>query len=653
MATPFTDWELKDARDAISASIEEMVGSQAAFDTNAAFIEDHDHWQDGKGWVGPNGGGDLAVQTKVLAAVQRQFTPRDALNEILDRMANALLKREPDIDFIPLEPIPDPEIPDGADQETIDRLRAEVEQKREEQRLVTDAMKSAIAQWWDAKKLWPLARKVAKRSRWAGRGGLRTWIAPGNLEEVRAEQVATEGAAESEDGDEARETAAPSLVRLPTGLDFLDALMRVELSAPRPDATRVHVDQETQQKVGIFTYRDDDAAADKAELWFVDGDKTVLRVVSDGGEGDREFPVDLGKRLPIAEMEAELLVTEPARRLQNRLNFHESVLVRVGEVAGFPERYTLNAEPGGIWLDTPPAGSPPLQSQVINGKTWYLTPAPRTLGAAVTTELVGIRMKTGQGEERATPGVVFKEPTDPDYAIKASEHAYYALLKQCKQGHLATQSTAEASGVAYEQSRADYEDDLEAVAGPLSGMLREIIEVAIAWGEAMSEKQASGASFLDRFRVSVTMHVCAGPITPAAQLQNNANVEAGTLSRASAMAASGIEDVQAELEKIMGDPAALVDLRSSQATAITTLVAEGMSWEDAGRFVGIDDPDLLRLLKQADDAAAEREAQARTQADAIAAATGQGDSIDQILTGTKKKAPAPPPAAAAAAGAGA
>jgi hypothetical protein len=64
----------------------------------------------------------------------------------------------------------------------------------------------------------------------------------------------------------------------------------------------------------------------------------------------QEFPVKLGKRLPIAQMMADLLITDMVRRQQKSLNYFETVLTRVIETAGFPERYTTNAKPSGVWL---------------------------------------------------------------------------------------------------------------------------------------------------------------------------------------------------------------------------------------------------------------------------------------------------------------
>ena len=93
---------------------------------------------------------------------------------------------------------------------------------------------------------------------------------------------------------------------------------------------------------------------------------------------DRGVPVRLRDRRGkpfLAELRAPVLITDPVRRQQARLNFFESTLVRVVETAGFAERYTLNAAPQGMWLKTPPTTAPALDTQVdANNVTWYLHP---------------------------------------------------------------------------------------------------------------------------------------------------------------------------------------------------------------------------------------------------------------------------------------
>lgn len=589
----FSEWAVAEATEAIADAIALMPGGQEAFDANKAFVEDQDHWQEGDAWIGPNGGSDAELETLVLAAVERQLVAVDAIGEVLHRVANALLRREADVDLIPLE--------------------APEEDSEEEARLQEEAadIKAQLSHWWDQVKLWELARLAVKRSRWSTRGALRLWIGEGGLEVAK--------------------TDSGQVTRLPTGLEFADALGRLQLSAPTPDEALVHVDPDTQERVGIFLFEDENEQQ-AVELWYLDeDDKAVLRIAGDGQDEEEQFSVNLKGRLPILEMEADLLITGPVRVQQKRLNFFESVMVRVTEAAGFPERYTLNAEPDGIWLTTPPTAGPALKVQEYGGRTYYLHAAPRTLGAAITTHLVGVQSKAdANGTSIATPGVVFKEPTDPDFAIKASRHAHLTILRTCRQGHLAVDSTAESSGLAYEQARADFEDDLWSVKVPLEGLLRDTIETAIVWAEAMSTME--GGSILDRFRVSVTLNVKSGPVTPLAQQQNNANVQSGTLSHESAMAANGVEDVDAELQKIRAQPEAMMNLRTKQLAQIAELVREGLTWELAARMVGIEDEEELKLFQEADVVAGERRRQEAEQDD-------ETDDLRRLLTGTSVTPP--------------
>lgn len=603
MASPFDTWTYTEAKAAYDELLEE-VGGEEAFTSNHAFVELHDHWQDGDGWVGPDGGSDPEARTKILAGVERQFTPRDAIGEILDRMANALLKSEADIELVPLEPVEEPEVPEGASEADRQRIQAEAEERAAVLEAEGAELRAQLAAWWDQRKLWTLMRRAVKRSRWASQATLRTWIAPGNLVEV--------GTGSETDEDESGGTATV----LPSGLDFEEALAFVELSAPEPGVAFVHVDPDTQREVAVFLYEEDDLK--KAELWYVDGDETHLRVVSDDDQVGDLYPFQLGARLPIVRLESELLVTDPVRRLQRRLNFFESIIVRVGETAGFPERYTVNAEPSGIWLRSRPADGPPIDThEDENGVVWYLHAGQRTLGSAVTTELVGLLDEGQDGKKmRATPSVVFKEPTDPEYAAKAARHAYWTLLEQCRQGHLAMEDSGEASGIAYQQARADFEDDLAGLKPQAEALIRQILEVAIAWAELMGAEGESGA-ILDRFRVSVELHPRSGPITPDEQRQNNENVDAGTMSVESAMAANGVEDVDAELERIRSSPEARVELLTKQIESILEMSREGVPLDLAAQIMGVTDEEQITRFREAQARVSEGREQERALDDEI------------------------------------
>lgn len=576
---PFTDWTEDDARAAIDSAVATQVGEDA-FEANRAYLEDFDHWQDGDAWVGPRSSDD-SVWTSQKEVIARQFTPLGKISECLNRVANSLLKQEPDVAFVALEPA------------------EEGSEEADSQQAATDAMVALISGWWDDKKLWRLARLAVKRARWAVRGSLRVYLPQGSLER-------------SGDGDAVTFT-------LPSKLSFADALDRLELSAPEPDAAYVYTDPNTRERCAIYHFEEstEEGTEEKYELWFLDGDETVFRIVG-GDQDDEEYRVELGGRLPIVEMEADLLVTEVVRAQQRQLDYFNSLSTRVAETGGFPERYTINAEPSGIWLQTPPTHGPALMEKIEGGKNWYLHPAPRTLGAAITTDLRGIPNEDGK---LTTPSVVFRDPTDPEFAIKSKRDAVLNILHECHQAHVMMNSDAVASGYSREQARADHEDDLTNTKGPLEGMLRDLLELVIAWASQMSEEFPD---FLEDYRCVVNLHVNSGPISPEEQRQNNENVKAGTLSRPSAMAMNGVEDVDAELQRIETDPQSLIDIRTKQMTVITTYVAEGMGWETAAIEAGVEEEERLEVFRELD----------RRKADEESEEDAQDDEIESVLAGT-------------------
>lgn len=568
----FTKWTLAHARQAITQAIEATVTADG-YERNRDFVEKQDFFRDGAEWVGPNGGGG-AVWARIKPAIERQFTPYDVVGEALSRIPNALLKREAKIDFAALTPAED-----GTAAAT-KQAEAAAEKVRQ------------LSAWWDRVKLWERARRATTRSRWATRGALRLFLPAGQLERTTREDGAVE-------------------FKLPTGLAFEDALTRVQLDAPAPDKALVYTDPDTQKRLGIVIGTDTD---DKqiAELWFVEGANgasegesavTVVRTVREAGE-PQEFRLRARGRLPVAEMEAALLVTEPVRDQQNRLNFIESSLLRLVEAGAFPERYTKNAARAGIWIrDTPPADDPKPEKQVIDNVTWYLHPVARTLGPATMTELRGFEYNTNDtgGKGITTPDVVRFEPTNPAGLIEVARHARRTILQSCKQGHLAAESTAEASGVAYEQARTDFEDDLAATKGALEGLVRDILEAAIAFAEAMGPAASAGGtgSFLARFRCVVTLHVSAGPVSTEQRKTDAQAVKDGQLSVETAMARADVEDVAAELEKIRTSPLYLAALATARAQAVKALNESGLALdpEVVLKAVGYSEEEVKAMVK--------------------------------------------------------
>lgn len=588
---PFEDWSYQDAVDEIAARKNARVG-EAGYDANRAMAEAYDFWQDGKTWVGPRG--TAAVWVAALkAAVAQQHVPGAASLEALGNFARGLFGKEANVQLVPRAPVAE-----GSDEEAA--LKKEAEE-----------ILSFLSAWWDRVGLWAKLRQAGVRSRWATWGPLRLWIPSGRL-------------AEGEDG-------ARALPSLPS---FEGALGAIELSAPEPDHAIAFTHPDTQARAALFHFveQEDGRDVNRVELWYQDAEQTRLRILPQSGEPEDLGPYPWGGEVPVAEVDGELLLTEVVRRQEAALDFAETNVVKVGETAGFRERYTMNAEPNGLWLTTEPPGGATRTHTDEQGKTLYFWPTPRSMGPAVTTDLIGVKTETGTtGEKRATPGVEIADPVDPEFATKGAEYRRARVLQLCHQGHLAMIGTGEASGFAYEQARAAFRGDLEWHKSPAEIALLRLLVTAIRMAESMASE---ARSILERFRLVVTLTPDPGPLAPDYMEEIRAQVKEGLLSRASALGKLGVEDVQAELAAIDQDPEAMLGVVVKRVGVITSLLAANpnMPMVAAAVVAGWEEAEAKKLFADADAATAQDR-------------QGRQEMLDALQRGRGNPAPPQPEAA--------
>lgn len=585
---PLDDWEFSDLQQTLAllalAPFAEVADSgdktaQAEYDSNEAYAEAHDHWQDGAPWMGPLGSATATPSAAVLAQIKRQFTPVDVINEVLDRCANALVKREPDVQLVAL------------DAATAAADKQNAEHGNDPPQEVTDTLK-ALAAWWDRVKLWEATRQAVRRSRWSGRGSLRLWLPPAELDEVPAPNG--EG----------------TVSAIPTGLSIDDALTHLQLSSLLPDAAGIYIDPVTQERAALVLSEDQNGNL-FGEIWRTvtrETDKqkvTVVRVVREDVDAalPEVYELAIGGVLPVAEMSADVLITDPVRRQQAQLNFANSIIGRVLETAGFPERYTINAAAEGVWTKTPPANADVRLTRIdASNETWYLVAVPRTLGAGVTTDLVGIELTQADGSKSmTTPSVQFKDPTDPQFAITGADNARATILQTCHQGHVIDTRISNTSADAVQEHRADFEDDLVNVQPAVEGMLRDLLTAVLRFAALMGT--VGQPSILDKYRVAVTLRVDPGPLTPTEQQAIVTAQQAGVISRATALSRLGVEDVEAEIERLDADATARLTLRAKQAEVMAAFYNAGATLEVAAKLAGLDDADVKLLVEAQRDLA--------------------------------------------------
>lgn len=561
---PVEQWGLSDAQAAAKSDL------PPTYEVARKMIEGHDHWQKGLLWPGHRTG-DAVTDAALLRNVEPQFVADDVVGEVVDNRTNGLIGHEPVIALVPLEPAEEGSEAEGAQQDEV------------------DAIVAALSAWWDSKRLWQLAADALDRVHYAKRASLRAYIAEGNLQALDTTDTVT-----------GRTTRS---LRLPTAENLEAALAFVEIEAPAPPTAIRYTDPRTQREVAVILTRDLDDQ-ERAETWRVnDQGLTELRLL--GGQERRDPrtgdvfpalpPLDLAGRLPLAEARGRAIVTNNLIKLQSLLNFITTVTGRTVETAGFRERYVGNVEPPGMWLPTPPTNGPPLAVDDSNpGQTYYKHRVPWVLGASITTELIGLRTVTTRpdgttAEEFTDPTVEALDPVDPAYATNAADNITARIYRRARQGHLHTSGTGEASGVAYEQARAQFLADLDRLRGTIEGMVREILEVALAYAGLMAPT-ASG--ILDRYRVVVTLRVNAGPITADEQRLAVELRDKRAISQYTMQGRVGVEDPQAECEAIDDDPMIRADFWTKMAaaiTAITLLPGTMMTAQGAGWLLGLTD----------------------------------------------------------------
>lgn len=556
---PFAEWSYDEAAAAVRAL------QPDDYEERRDYAED-EHWRDGSGWVGPSATTGAANASEVTAGIRRQFAPYDACGEVLSAVEDAF-SMEAQLGFDTLE-----ERQEGED------MPAQARQRGEE-------AVNLLTRLWDRVRLHEALKPAIRTAAWAERASLRWWIPPG-----RALRGA-EGAA-----------------FLPRAGSLQQAAEWLALSRPMPDSAAIVVDEATQERAAVYLDKvtEGESELNRAQIAYLEGDVLWIRTVYEKEQKEADaMDLRTGGLLPMAEMRADNLLTPSVIATQKQLDYAESVVTRTVETAGFRERYISNAEPTGVWVRLASGEVPTGPVREFDGARYQLKPSPRTLGASITTELVGLITGTEDGKQvRATPSVESFDPTDPEFAVKVGQHSRAKILQMCRQGHRVVGSSAEASGFAYQQARAAFEKDLGNRKGAAEGMLRDLLTAALGMIEALANRPGY---FTRAIRLTVDMHVDAGPRSPEERQQDREDVQTALLSPETAMSRGGIEDVQAEAERIASHPASrlallkqaaevfdLIQQASSADAAVRALIAAGVDEEIANalRPVDTDGPEV-------------------------------------------------------------
>jgi hypothetical protein len=545
MATPFDNWTLEDVEEEIGEELARQslrftqgrVGEEVAstantnlanpIDINRAFV-DGNHWQGGDGWIGPHPQqGDTGYDV-TMQELEKAFTSRNAILEVVQRHGAGLLGREPHWTLAPRRPMKQGAKPDSGEQTLID----EGEQY--------------LTEWWDKRKVHSHLQEAVTRSTWAERSAVRLYIPEGLLVDVKRGRKST---------------------RIATATSIEDALDMIYVATPMYNEAVIVTDERTQMQCGILRYRFEDEEADEeievAELTYLDGEYTVIRTIEDRDDDSTPrapFRMKLGKRLTLFEMRRRLLITQQVQQMQRALNLAISMLPRNVVTGGFLERVLLNAQMPGKWIEDEETGN----EKFIPGE--YVT------GAGTTNFVEGTKYTDEDTGKTviATPQVKFREPVDPKSAISAAAEHYQEILHECDQMHVLTVSDGRIGWQSREQARADFEQSLRFTQSEAEALGRWTLETALALAEVIANQPGH---YTKSLRAVFQCRTDTGPVDAQERKQNDESYKTGTMSLETTMQRNNIMDPEAEQQAIAAQPGGDLGILEKRAAIFATLAA--------------------------------------------------------------------------------
>jgi hypothetical protein len=581
-----------------------------------------DHWQNMDAWLGPRPIPGEEGQTEMSARILAGFVHRNAMAEVTERHQTGVIGWMPSFGLVTRR-----ELKDGA-------------QPTPAERALIDEAEAALRQWSTRRKM---REKLQRFTRYllshdAGNDEARATLRL-RITAAALQQIVQTGLARDPGGAIAELPAGATVVQAPATLAA--ALELFVLEAPDPLNATVLTDPDTLAECGVVRYEQHPAGAladptqkgqDVIEAYYLadpaetldpnrtadtaptrqapaggpeadqagnptpDAPPTVYRRFTDAqtpsgrpsrsarrqAEADQQVQLDLGGRLPVFEARRPLFLTGAVQAAQKAINLCCTMQPFNVTKSGFLATTLLNAQMPGEW-------------EHKDGKPYRFKPGRYRAGAGTVNFVRGLSYKDAQGNTvLASPSVYETPPADTKPVSDAKRDHYQDLLEETDQSHILIAGDAVASGVSRVTARADFLSSLQLTQEPVEQGGRWVIETLLALAELV---MGTPGRWTDQLRADFSCRLNVGPADQAELAANDAEVKARRMSRATAMSRNAIQDVEAEQERIDSEPGNRVEFGGVIFAALDAGTRAGLTLDEAGEFLGLDDADVALLRK--------------------------------------------------------
>ena len=373
------------------------------------------------------------------------------------------------------------------------------------------------------------------------------------------------------------------------------------MEAPTPGSAAVAIDRATMKPVSVFIYQHTanyqhtakDAAGkekttERIEISFVnDAGKTVVRIL----EGEiliDEAEQDTGSELYVDEVVLRKPIIGAALLAQQRaLNVINTGLLCNGNlVSGFRERNYINLERPKKKV---PDGSP---------QGFHYEDDDVEVGPYAANFLRGIVYKDIEGNEKIANGqIIIADLVDPAPLITAKECFEFNIYKNVRQLHAMISGDAVASAVSRVQARAEFIERLKKLKPKIEGVLRSRLRGAVLLACYLAGDTARLDAIKTQLRVNVNCRLSPGPLTPEERQAVIALYEAGIIPLETAQILIGIEDIDAEAQKLRAERDESLSLILERAKIVRELAQAGAGIESAALVAGFNEDDAKKLAE--------------------------------------------------------